>query len=360
GRVPRDKSPGTHLTVAVDVSASMRWGNRIHMVQQALRRVLRNLSPRDRLSLIVFNERILHRVESIVADFDESVLDLIDGLEASGGTNLAGGLQQALSVALGDDIVQENLKRRMILLTDGNTKMDLDTKAKLCDLLQIAVERGLEFSVLQLGEGAEKDVLLDELATRAKGSLRQIESGDQLCWAVTEKLIGRSSLIARDAVLTVKFRPESVAAYRLLGHESTGVGGLMPVAAETELRAGDGPSALFEVWLKTGSKNVIGEALVKWVDMETGKMHHKSFEITRLQFATSFSECSLSLQQAMLVAEAAEVLRDSPFVSPSSRNLSGVLRLAERVSPRLADRRGFQQFIRFVEEVARLRASQER
>jgi hypothetical protein len=246
----------------------------------------------------------------------------------------------------------------MILLTDGGTKMDLQTKAKLCGLLHMAVEWGLEFSVFQLGEGAERDVLLDELATRAKGSLRQIENGNQLCWAVTETLIGRSSLIARDVILTVKFRPESVAAYRLLGHEPTGVGGLMPVAAETELRAGDGPSALLEVWLKPGANNVIGEALVKWVDLETGKMHNKSLEITRLQFATSFSECSLSLQQAMLVAEAAEVLRDSPFVSPNSRDLSGVLRLADRVSPRLADRRGFQQFMRFVEEVTRLRASQ--
>ena len=93
-----------------------------------------------------------------------------------------------------------------------------------------------------------------------------------------------------------------------------------------------------------------------WRDPGGEKAHSLNRKVRRNQFASSFVQAPLSLQEAVLVAQTAEVLRKSwfarvpPKVPPNSRSLALVLELAGRVDTRLYQRPTFVEFMSLVEQ----------
>jgi hypothetical protein len=73
-------------------------------------------------------------------------------------------------------------------------------------------------------------------------------------------------------------------------------------------------------------------------------------EIHRSQFKQSWREAALPLQAAVIAAEAAEVLRQSPFAEVRNRDLRDVLAMAEEVNPLLAKRTSFQRFVQVLQQ----------
>jgi hypothetical protein len=71
----------------------------------------------------------------------------------------------------------------------------------------------------------------------------------------------------------------------------------------------------------------VATATLTWKDAATGQSRTVSQRITRGSFATSFASAPASLQLATLAAEAAELLRRSPYREPGNfrpwRELAG-------------------------------------
>lgn len=352
GRVVADGRAGRHMTVVVDVSASMRWADRLERTRRALRQVVEHLGPRDRLSLVVFNDQVVRIVEAAGADRAAELCEAIDRLEAKGGTNIAAALQRGVSVALGG-VLESGLQQRLVLITDGRADLTDKSAAQVETMLAFAADQGLRFSLYELNDGQPADEGLARLAAAARGDIERNLSDSRLTWSLVELSTGQSSLVARDVVLTLKFRPQAVAAYRLLGHEQTSLAGLLPVEVQAELKSGQAAGALFELWLKPGGEDHVGQAVLEWVDPATGESHKCVQRISRLQFAASFAEASPYLQAAAIAAETAEVLRGSPFVDPADRELKRVLDLAESVNFELSRRPEFQRFVTFIEQAQR-------
>ncbi len=353
GRVPAREQAVTHLTVALDVSASMRWGGRLEMAQRALRNLIEHLQPRDRLSLIVFNDRIVHRIENAGAHHVAELQSLVDRLEADGGTNIAAALQQAVSLAL---LVPQDVQaaRRLVLITDGRARLDEPTVGKLQQLLTWAIDEGLLMDIMELNEDQPVDEVLQALADAAGSRVRQYLSPERLRWELLETLTGSSSLVASDVEIRVAFDPNCVLAYRLLGHEANSVGGLLADTSPADLHSGEATAAMYELWLLPGTGNVIGTAELSWLDAATGQSRRERREITRLQFATSFAEASLPLQYGMLAAETAEAMRGSPFSESRNGGVEHVLDLADQTDSMLAKRpslRRFREFLQRIEDV---------
>ena len=111
---------------------------------------------------------------------------------------------------------------------------------------------------------------------------------------MVEALTGDSSLAATEVKLHVDFNPRAVAAYRLIGHDSTAVGGLLPAAVETDLHVGQTASALFEVWLYPNDEDDVATVRVQWSDPAEGKSRQAGPQrVSRLQFATAFEGSAL-------------------------------------------------------------------
>ena len=350
----RTTHQSTFLTIALDTSSSMRWADRLDMTRRALVKLVDHLSADDRISLVAFNEQIVQEIESVGPEDADLLLEAVDRLSARGGADLAAGLQRAVSVAMKAPSDTDTL-RRVVVITDGRSGVSEETEPLIKGLLQEVHRDGLQVSFFDLDGNQHFRPLLGDLANSGGGEIRQINTVDVLRWSLVEALSGSESVVAENAELTVTFRPEVVAAYRLLGHEAVSLAGLDTVSVSTDLKSGQSASALFEVWLKPGRDDVLGWAHVRWREPDTGKTKQTRQRISRIQFAPSFAESSLSLQAAAIAAETAEVLRESPFVDSRERSLVHVLEFAENVNPRLEKSLAFQQFVNVVEQLEAVR-----
>jgi Ca-activated chloride channel family protein len=342
-----------HLTIALDVSASMNLGGKLDAAKQSVRRLLAHLGARDTVSLLLFNDQHQTEIAAIGRDDAPAVLRLLDSLVGTGGTNIAAGIQRGASLSMSDGF--SGAKRKFVLVTDGRAPLADDTHAALAELMTELKREGLAWSILDLSVDEEPDPDLDRLAKSTSGTLSHVGSGSDAEWLLTDLLIGRATLAAPDSRLSVTFDPKAVAAYRLIGHEPAILSGLEGASVQLDLRAGQVATGLFEVWLKPNAHEDVATATLAWRDARTGEDRQTQQRISRLQFVPTFAEAPLSLQAAILAAETGEILKQSPFAESRNRGLAEVRSLAFKVNPRLANRDGFRQFVSFLEAAERLR-----
>jgi Ca-activated chloride channel family protein len=337
----------------------MSWGGRLEMVQQGIGRLLDQLQPQDRLSLVVFHEQVIHRVELATRDDAAAIRRLLADLSPRGGTNLAAGLQQAASLAMSSGLPAGSAQR-LVLLTDSQAILPTATLDRLQQLLIDAREAGVRLDVLDLSDREAVDSVLLDWATNLGGDVRQIHNTRQLSWSLLEALAGSSPVVASDAKLTLHFNPKSVAAYRLIGHAANPLAELSPVAVETELAAGESATALVELWFRAGEDDDVGRAELTWHD-STGQPHRLTQRISRLQFAPTLEQSAVSLQQAAIAAEigqtlrgSREALRELGLKPTNTGGLAGVLEVAARAHPQLRQRPDYQRLIGLAERLEKL------
>ncbi len=355
GNLPPAAKKPTHLTIALDVSASMRWGQRLEMVQAALRHLVHQMGEHDRISVVAFNEGIVHQLQGVDRGQQWRLLDLCDKLKAAGGTDLAAGLQASVVAASDQPWEEVDAQQKLVVVTDARTALPSDTQREVERMLAMAEKMGLRLTILELNERRPAESSLIRLAKAANGRFEQLMSPERLRWNLVEQLLGRSATVATNARLTVTFRPQTVTAYRLFGHEPASASGMTETSLRTQLRAGDEASALFEVWLKPEGGELVGHADIEWRDAG-GKLRRARQLIHRTDFsASSAGSSSLSLQAAAIAAEAAEVLRGSPFADSPTRRLGDVLEAARRSDPLLRRKYEFRRFLATLRKAEQVR-----
>ena len=360
GGLVRRPSAATHLVIALDLSHSMTRGGRLEIVQESLQRLLQHISPQDRLSLVIFNEDVTHVVEAASLSDTESLRQLIRELAPRGGTNLAAGLQQAVSLAMSDAAGHQS-QRRLVLVTDSQPAMPAATRSGVEQVLAAAGGTGVRLDVLDLSQRGQTDVTLETWAAELRGGVRAIADSRQMTRWLFEALSGREATIAQDAKLTLRFNPETVAAYRLIGHEANALADLSPAALEAELSAGEASAALIEIWPLPGSNNDLGHAELTWRDPQGGRLQRLRQPITRQQFTALPGDVpQVSLIQAALAAEVGESLRESlPTLRQAGlrpgniRGLNAVLEAAERAPSPLRQRPDVQRLLEIVKDLKR-------
>lgn len=358
GGVPKRRLRATHLTIALDVSASMRFGGRLEMARQALRGVIGQMREQDRLSLVIFNSEVVRLADRADRQNAERVLQLLEAVRAAGGTNLSGALQQSVSLAVTPPL-RAGVARRFVLISDGAATLPADKIAKVKGLLSQAGRHGLGMRVIDLSDtaGLKDDIeagdpVLSQLAEAMRADVLRAQSAAPIRWALLKTLTGRNAVVASETKLSIVFNPQAVFAYRLLGHEATVLG---ENAVEVEFRAGQAATALYELWLKPASPNHVATAVVTWRDPSSGKRRTLKQPISMVQFASTAAEMPLSLQAATIAAETAEILRQSYFCDVKTRNLGGVLNAAGQVNPLLLERAEFRRFVHFLEDIQETR-----
>ena len=343
----QDGQPPRHITLAVDISESMRWENRLENVCLALGKFARLLGEEDRLSLVVFNDHAFVMLEDASVEDKDSIAAALDGLSPFGGTNIFAGLRFAADSAM-SEAAQQCARRHLVLISDGTPVLAKVSKPGIAALMGDLAGENIDLHIIALQESsASADTApasLDELAAIAnQAAVRCADAGqieEQLC----REIIGSSPVVARASSLTVSFNPAAVRAYRLLGHEATSVGGMLSAELPSQLNAAQAATGLYEVWLEPDGPSLVADVHVTWTDTD-GKPQSVRQEIHRRQFKPSWREAALSLQAAAIAAEAAEVLRGSPFAETRDRDLRDVLEQAEEVNPLLARRESFQRFV---------------
>ena len=121
-----------------------------------------------------------------------------------------------------------------------------------------------------------------------------------------------------------------------------------------DFRAGQWATALYEIRLRPDGGKDVATVELTWRPPggDSAQRRTRAGRVRRDQFASLFVQAPLSLQQAALVAETAEILRQSPFAplprNSRSRALGRVLELAGQVDTRLYQRPAFVEFVSLV------------
>jgi len=348
------RRPAVRLVVAVDVSKSMRWGGRLKMIRRGLADAVRQLGPADRLTLVAFSEEARVLIEDGGREDQADLLAAVELLQAANSTNLGAGLRKAYAMAPRGSAIGEAISR-VVLLTDGWSDLDMGAAGLIEQRLANARRQGIGLEVIDLKQKEEPNLQLASLALSGGGTVREAASADQIRWAMLEIITGRPQLVASGARLKVVFDPKEVLAYRLLGHEANIMAGqLPPNELEIDFHAGQSASALYEIRLMprrgSGSRQVATVELT-WQEPGGGKSRQLTRKVRRGDFSAPLIESPLSLQGAVVAAQAAEVLRNSPYAQRRGLSMSLVLELARHVDTRLYEWPTFVEFVSMVERM---------
>jgi Ca-activated chloride channel family protein len=156
--LPRD------LTLVLDVSGSMA-GDKLEQARSALRQAIAALRPADRFRLVAFSTRVVNFRDGYVAATPanlDAARAFLDGLDADGGTNIAG----ALEAVLGTQSQAERLSI-VVFVTDGLPTVGERSPERIAALAGARAGRARIFPV---GVGYDVNTyLLDRLAVEGRG-----------------------------------------------------------------------------------------------------------------------------------------------------------------------------------------------
>ncbi|WP_299597807.1 VWA domain-containing protein [uncultured Microbulbifer sp.] len=371
--LPMEEVPPVNLVFLIDTSGSMAQQNKLPLLQQAYRLLVKQLRAEDSVSIVTYAGSAGLVLEPTSGDQKTKILQAIDRLQSGGSTNGAGGIELAYSVA--QQALKKNGVNRILLATDGDFNVGISD----VDLLKQRIERGrksgVQFSALGFGMGNYREEMVEQLTNVGDGSYAYIDTIFEANRVLVEQLSGTLFTVAKDAKVQVEFNPARVTEYRLLGYEnrrlnredfnndakdSGDIGAGHSVVALYELTlAGDTPQV---DPLRYGAENESSTSILKSNELATVKVRYKKpgeVDSTLKQWNLApqlkpLQETQKDLQFATAVAGFGLLLRSEPLSEFDYDDVAALAQLA-RGQDLSGDR---AEFLRLVKTAGALATAQ--
>ena len=209
------------LTFVIDTSGSMEREGRLELVKDALRILVDELGPDDRVAVVTFGSDARLVLESTPADDRRAILRAIDRLQPDGSTNLEAGLRLGYEQARRS--LTENGIDRVVVASDGVANVGLTDADGILRGIRDDAANGIELVSVGVGMGNYNDALLEQLADQGDGFYAYVNGIDDAKTLFRERLTSTLQTVALDAKAQVEFDPRAVEAYRLVGYEDRDV-----------------------------------------------------------------------------------------------------------------------------------------
>lgn len=217
-KIETENLPTSNLVFLIDVSGSMEEPNKLPLVKSALRLLVNELRPQDRVALVVYAGNAGQVLAPTPGNEKTKILEAIDNLEAGGSTAGGAGINLAYSVARQNFLLNGN--NRVVLCTDGDFNVGVSSDAELQRLIEEKRKDGIFLSVLGFGTGNLKDSKMEQLADKGNGNYNYIDNLQEANKTLVTEIGGTLVTIAKDVKIQVEFNPAKVKAYRLVGYEN--------------------------------------------------------------------------------------------------------------------------------------------
>ncbi|MXY35320.1 MAG: DUF3520 domain-containing protein [Dehalococcoidia bacterium] len=327
----RDDRP-LNVTLVLDASGSMSWGNRVAIAREAAETIRQSLSARDRIAVVHFTTDVLDRytVKHSAPD-NEDVVWSIERLAAHDSTNVQAGLN--LGVQLADEARRErpDAYNYIILMSDGVANVDAtDPFAILEGAPDTDSRNPLRLITIGVGIDNYNDVLLEQLAQHGNGWYRYLDDTAQARETFSrENWLALSTPFADQARAQVIWDPAVVKEWRIVGYENrvTPDHTFQQNRREfAELPAGTATTVFYELVLHEGVSlsAALGRVDVRWVDPATGASVGQAVGVTgRTDLA--FDDADRFLRLGAIVGLAADRYSSlSPQVENAEVDYAGI------------------------------------
>ncbi len=214
--IDSEERPPANLVFLMDVSGSMNSPDKLPLVKTALAGLAGELSPQDRVSIVVYAGAAGLVLEP--TNDTAKIRRALDSLSAGGSTAGGAGIELAYRVAE-DNFIKGGVNR-VILATDGDFNVGVsDTKA-LIELIENKRDSGITLTTLGFGQGNYNEAMMEQVANKGNGNYAYIDSALEAKKVLGEEMSSTLFTIAKDVKIQVEFNPAVIAQYRLVGYEN--------------------------------------------------------------------------------------------------------------------------------------------
>ena len=357
--VAEDARKDATLIFAIDVSGSMGREDRLGLVKRSLRLLVDELRPADEVGIIIYGDRGSVLLEPTDGGESRSILSAIDALQPGGSTYVEDGLRLAYEMA--SDRVRPGRITRVMLLSDGVGNVGRTGADSILGQIRSHVDRGVTLTTIGFGMGNYNDILMEQLANDGDGTYHYVDSLTEARRVFVDNLVGTLQNIAKDAKVQVDFNPEVVRSYRLIGYENRDVADedfRNDAVDAGEVGAGHSVTALYEVKLHEDADGALGTVFLRYEDPDTGEVTELRRDLPRSELAARFEDASPTFQLAAVVAEYAEVLRESYWAREGT--LGAVAREAARLARLLPEDNDVVEFAALTAQAERIQSTARR
>jgi Ca-activated chloride channel family protein len=337
------------LIFVIDTSGSMGRGNRIELVKRSLNLLVDQLGENDTVGIVEYGSEARVVLEPTGADDKIDIAFAIDRLTPHGSTNAEAGL--ALGYKMAANELEPGRITRVILLSDGVANVGRTGPESILRTIRKYVDQGVTLSTIGVGMDNFNDIMMEQLANNGDGNYSYVDTIQEAKRVFVENLTGTLQVIAKDAKVQVDFNPDVVSRYRLLGYENRYVADQdfrNDAVDAGEVGANHTVTALYELKLKPGASGTIGTAYLRYQDVDSGSVVELGREFGFDDFTSEFADTRPRFQLATIVAEYAEVLRESYWARDGS--LEPVMAYADRLLETLSSDVDVIEFVRLVKE----------
>jgi len=341
------------LTFVVDTSGSMDTADRLGLVKESLSLLVDQLDRDDTVAIVTYSGDSGVVLEpTSVRDRDE-ILDAIDGMRAGGSTNLQSGLDTGYDLAR--RAFREDGVNRVIVASDGLANAGITNVNELSSRIRSDADAGIGLVTVGYGLDGFNDTTMEQLADQGDGFYAYVDTIEEAERLFEGELTSTLITAAIDAKIQVEFDDRYVDEYRLIGYENRGVLDQDFRNDEVdagELGAGHQATAIYEIRLARGvsidDRAELAVVRLRWEDPETREVEEIDEDIDLRDIEPDWRAVPADMQQAVVVATLAEVLRDSPYAD--GIDLDDLYDEVRSVS-RDVDTDRFDQFVDLVDEV---------
>lgn len=339
------------LTFLVDTSGSMQSADKIGLVKESLRYLVRQLGPEDSVALVTYagwTEIVLPATPvTRRGEIDEA----IERLSARGSTAMGSGLELAYKQA--SRAYVKGAENRVLVLSDGDANVGPTSHQEILETISSYAGKGITMSTLGFGTGNYKDTLMEQLADKGDGNYFYVDSAAEARRVFGEKLSGTMDTIARDVKIQVDWNSDAVMSYRLLGYENRDIADRdfrNDKVDAGEVGSGHSVTALYDVILRDralDSNKVLAKVQIRAKQPgPDAPAREWSTPLTARAFHSELADTSADFRVAAAAASFAELLRGSRYAAELS--YGAVYQLASG-----AARKGYSEDAELLDLIAR-------
>ncbi|KOP36858.1 DUF3520 domain-containing protein [Flavobacterium sp. WLB] len=365
--IPMTNLPASNLVFLIDVSGSMDEANKLPLLKESMKILVKELRPQDKVSIVVYAGSAGVVLSPTSGDEKDEIMDAFDKLSAGGSTAGGEGIELAYKLAQENFIKEGN--NRVVIATDGDFNVGASTDDDMEKLIEEKRKSGVFLTVLGFGMGNYKDSKMEILADKGNGNYAYIDNIQEANRFLGKEFKGSMFAIAKDVKIQIEFNPKHVQAYRLIGYENRRLKDedfKNDAVDAGELGSGHTVTALYEI-IPTGVESDYVPSDLKYTKVKTDESNY-SDELATIKFRykkpdgdksieivntipnrkISLDNSSSDFKFTTAVAWFGLKLRDSKFISNSST--SDIRKLAK--SGLANDDEGYRaEFVRLVDAV---------
>ncbi len=302
-----------NITVLLDKSGSMERPDRTAAARAVVAALGQKLTPMDRVTLHAFDRTARIVFENEPGDRAAGRILETLGTTGESGTNLESALEKTASIV--GRRSQSGAVNRVLLITDGVANLGDVLPERLATIVAKLRFSGAALDVVAVGPDRIGDAVLTAMAREGDGRHFLAPDGRlETAETIAAQLAGAFRPAARNVKIQLRFNPERVARWSLIGfdqHRLREEDFRNDKVDAAEMAAAEQGSALYQIELQPKGSGEVGQIFVRFEETASRRMVERSWIIPWQPGVAEFGDSAPSMKLAGSATLLAEVLRGS-------------------------------------------------